>query len=135
MFISFITWELPRSIKKLVNQEYTAGLYPETGRVVDFFFLFCGIFAMIYLLLLNNLQSVLAFLKTPGITSFYLIILVTIPLIILMGFFKRFFEKMGQHESLTVYFVQSFLDLMHTLFFVSVAVLAIPTVGYLISLL
>jgi hypothetical protein len=125
-------WELPRSIK-FIDEEYTHGVYPENGRVVDFFFLFWGVLAVIFLLLLNNSNNVLTFLKTPGITSFYLVIMVTVPLIVLMGYFKRFFERMGKQESVTVFFVQSFLDLMHTLFLVTTSVLAIPSIGYLLS--
>jgi hypothetical protein len=134
LFICFIIWELPRSIK-LISEEYTRGLYPESGRVIDFFFFFCGILAAIYLLVLDKLDHVLSFLKTPGITAFYLVILVTIPVVLILGFFKRFFEKMGKQESVTVFLVQSFMDMMHTLFFVAVAILAIPTTGYLISLI
>ncbi|MFH1785426.1 MAG: hypothetical protein ABH842_03275 [Candidatus Micrarchaeota archaeon] len=132
LIIGFIIWEFPRSIK-FIDGEYTRGLYPENGRVIDFFFLFWGILSVIYLLVLNNSADVLKFLKTPGITSFYIVIMVTVPLIVIMGYFKRFFERMGKQESITIFFTQEFLDLMHTIFLVSLSILAIPSIGYLIS--
>lgn len=131
LVICFIIWEVPRTLK-LMDEEYVRGLYPENSRVTDFFFLFWGLVGILYLFLLNNSAKVLAFLKTPGITSFYIVIMVTIPLIVLMGYFKRFFERMHKHESLTIFAVQSFMDLMHTLFFISLSILMVPIVGYII---
>ncbi|VVC04392.1 Uncharacterised protein [Candidatus Bilamarchaeum dharawalense] len=116
-----------------MDEEYTRGLYPDNGRVIDFFFLFWGLVGVAFLFLFNSLDKVLSFLKTPGITAFYLIIMITIPIIILMGYFKRFFERMGKHESVTVFLAQSFLDFMHTLFLISVSVLMVPVLGYLIG--
>ena len=134
MIICFIAWELPRSLK-IMDEEYTKNLYPEHGRVVDFFFLFWGIAAIIYLFYFGKTLDVLAHLKTPELTPLYLVIIATIPIIILLGYFKRFFERMGRHNSVTVFLVQAFLDLMHTLFFISVSVLMVPIIGYFANLI
>lgn len=132
LVVCFLIWEVPRTLK-IMDEEYVKGLYPVNSRVADFFFLFWGLVGISYLFLLNNSAKVLSFLKTPGITSFYIVIMITIPLIILMGYFKRFFERMHKHESLTIFTVQSFMDLMHTLFFISLSILIVPIVGYLIG--
>ena len=132
LVVCFILWELPRSLH-LISEEYSKGLYPENSRVIDFFFFFWGVIGILYLFLLNNSEKVLLFLKTPGITAFYLVIMITIPLIILMGYAKRFFERMHHHESITIFMVQCFMDLVHTLFFISLSVLLVPIFGYLIG--
>jgi len=129
--ISFIVWELPRSVK-LLSEEYTKGLYPENGRVVDFLLFIIGALAMLYLMAGSSAEKVVAFLKTPGITAFFLILMLSIPLIVVVGFFKRLFARVDAHNSIAVFLAHSFLDLMHTLFYVSLAVLAIPVAGMLI---
>jgi hypothetical protein len=129
--ISFIAWELPRSVK-IISEEYTKGIYPDTGRVIDFALLFVGLASMGYLLLFNSTERVASFLKTPGITSIFLIILVTVPVLILLGFLKRFFGRLDAHNSVTIFLVHGFLDFMHTIFFISLVILAAPTTGFLL---
>jgi hypothetical protein len=131
LILSFIVWELPRSVK-IISEEYTSGLYPDTGRVVDFGLLFIGLVAIAYLMFFNATQHVVTFLKTPGITSLFLIIMVTVPLLILLGFLKRFFGRFDSHNSVTVFLVHGFLDFMHTLFFISLVILAVPVAGFLL---
>ncbi len=133
LVLSFLVWEIPRSVK-IMAEEYTKGLYPEGGRIPDFFLMLAGLACAIFMRLGQNGQDVVIFLKTPGVTALYLIVLVTVPLIISLGFLKRFFGRMERHESLTVFLVQGFLDLFHTMFFISVAVLAIPVIGFLVKL-
>ena len=130
--ISFIFWEAPRSIKKLIAEEYTEGVYPQTGRVVDFFLLALGLIAFIYLKWSDHMQKVLFFLISPGVSFVFLIVMITLPFIILLGFFKRFFSRMEAHNSVTVFLVQGLLDLAHTLFFISFSLLLVPVVEYLI---
>jgi len=130
LIISFIIWELPRSVK-IIDEEYTRGVYPETGRVVDFVMLFFGLLAVIYLML-GNVDKVVAFLKTPGITSLFIILVVVLPLIIALGFFKRLVARMDHHNSITVFLVQSLLDLGHTIFFIALVVLIVPVLGFLL---
>ena len=130
-FITFIIWELPRSIK-IIAEEYTKGAYPEYGRVVDFALFSVGILSLAYLYLFNVLDRVIVFLKTPGITTIFLILMVAIPLIIALGFFKRFFGRMEKHESITVFLVHALLDLMHTIFYICLVLLFTPALGYLI---
>ena len=130
-FITFIIWELPRSMK-IIAEEYTKGAYPEYGRVVDFALLSVGILSLAYLYLFNALDRVVVFLKTPGITAIFLILMVAIPLIIALGFFKRFFGRMEKHESITIFLVHALLDMMHTIFYICLAIIFIPAFGYLV---
>ncbi|MEW6036094.1 MAG: hypothetical protein AB1529_05760 [Candidatus Micrarchaeota archaeon] len=128
--ISFIIWEIPRSIK-LMDEEYTRGIYPETGRVADFSLFFLGALSIAFFMLDNNAERIVAFLKIPGVTSFFLILMLAIPLIVALGFGKRLFARVDAHNSVTIFITHSFLDLMHTLFHISLAVLFIPVLGYL----
>jgi fumarate reductase subunit D len=129
--VSFIVWEIPRSVK-LISDEYTKGLYPETGRVVDFVLLFMGLLSIGYFVLDNNSERIVTFLKTPGITAAFLILMLAIPLIIALGYFKRLFGRMEGHNSVTVFITHGFLDLMHTLFHISLVILFVPAVGHLL---
>ncbi|NYZ73906.1 hypothetical protein H0O00_02075 [Candidatus Micrarchaeota archaeon] len=131
LIVSFIIWELPRSIK-IISEEYTKGIYPETGRVVDFFLLFLGLLSIGYLMAGRNAANIVAFLKTPGITSFFLILMVTLSLLVILAYFKRFFGRMDSHTSITVFLVHSFLDLMHSLFHLALVILLSPALGYVI---
>jgi len=130
LIIGFIIWELPRSVK-LIDEEYTRGLYPDTGRVVDFVLLGIGLLDLIYLFF-GNIDGVVAFLKTPGITALFLVIMVVIPIIIALGYFKRLFARMDKHNSVTVFLVHGFLDLAHTVFMISLVILTVPIIGRLI---
>jgi len=132
LIVSFIVWELPRSVK-IISEEYTKGVYPDTGRVLDFGLFFIGLVSVGYLLLVSSTDKAAAFLRTPGITSVYLIILVAVSLLILLGFLKRFFGRFDSHNSVTVFLVHGFLDFMHTVFFISLVVLAVPVAGLLIT--
>ena len=131
LVLCFVIWEVPRSIK-IIDEEYTRGVYPSNGRVVDFVLFAIGLLSIIFFRLDDTVGRVVSFLKTPGITSFFLVILIVIPLIISLGFFKRFFGRMDKHESVTIFLVHSFLDFMHTVFFVSLTILVMPLGGYLL---
>lgn len=131
LVVAFIVWEIPRSVK-VISEEYTKGLYPETGRVVDFFLFFLGLLSIGYFMMGKNASNIVAFLKTPGITSFFLILTVTLTLIVVLAYFKRFFGRMDSHNSVAVFVTHAFLDLMHTLFHVGLIILACPAVGYII---
>ncbi len=132
LIVSFIAWEAPRSIKTLINQEYTKGVYPETGRVVDFFLLVLGLLAFIFLKWSDNMDKVLFFLLSPGVSFIFLIVIITLPFIILLGFLKRFFARMEAHNSVTIFLVQGCLDLAHTMFFISFSILLIPVIEFLV---
>jgi hypothetical protein len=129
LITSFIIWEFPRSIN-ILSEEYRTGLYPEKGRVVDIFLFFIGLCSIAYFIF--NADKIVSFLKTPGITSFFLILMLTIPLIIVIGYIKRFFARMDGHNSITVFLTHGFLDLMHTLFYLSLVILFIPVIGHLL---
>ena len=130
MIICFVIWEIPRSVK-LISEEYTEGLYPEGGRVADFGLFAIGLVSVYYFMTGSNAAGVVSFLKTPGITAFFLVVMVVVSLIIFLGFLKRFFER-TEGRSITVFLTQSFLDLMHTLFYISLTILVVPAVGYLL---
>lgn len=130
-FVGFIIWELPQTVK-IISEEYTKGLYPENGRVIDIVLFIAGAIAVFFLMNGNNAERVVAFLKTPGITSFFLILMLSIPLIIAVGFFKRLFARVDAHNSIAVFLAHSFLDLMHTLFHVALTVLFVPVAGLII---
>ena len=133
LVISFLVWEIPRSIK-LIGEEYTKGLYPEGGRVADIVLFVIGLLSMGFFFTDDNGAKIIEFIKTPGITELYIILMVTVPLIILMGFLKRFFAWVDKHESITIFVVHGFLYLAHTAFFVSLAIIVIPVIGFLIGL-
>jgi hypothetical protein len=130
MLVGFIIWELPRSVK-IISEEYTRGVYPETGRVVDFVMLAVGIGALLFLMS-GNVDKVVKYLKIPGITSVFIVLIVVLPLIISLGFFKRLFSRMDHHNSVTVFIVQGMLDLAHTIFFIALVILSIPVIGFLL---
>lgn len=131
LIASFIIWEVPRSVK-IMSEEYTRGVYPETGRVVDFAFLGIGTLAILYMLLINGSERIAAFIRTPGITALFIVILAVLPLLIFMGFLKRFFARFDAHNSITVFLVHSLLDFVHTLFFICTVLLAVPVLGYIV---
>ncbi|MBD3210503.1 hypothetical protein GF318_03930 [Candidatus Micrarchaeota archaeon] len=129
LIICYLIWEVPRSVR-IMSEEYTSGLYPEGGRVVDISMLLVGLAAVAFMAM-GNAEDIVAFLKKPGITAFFLIIMVVVPLIIFFGFLKRLFPRF-EGDSVTVFLTHGFLDLMHTIFYISLSLLAIPTVGYLL---
>ena len=127
---SYIIWEIPRSIK-VVSEEYTKGLYPENGRVIDIFLFILGGLTIVFFMMDNNAEHIVSFLRTPGITAFFLVLMLAIPLIIAMGFIKRLFSRLDGHNSVAIFLTHSFLDLMHTLFFIAFTALFVPAAGYL----
>ena len=129
LIVGFIIYELPRSVK-IISEEYTKGFYPETGRVIDFGLLVIGLITIVFYRL--SAIKIIAFVKTPGIISFFLILLVVIPLLIIVGYLKRFFGRFDADKSITLFLTHSFLDLMHTIFYVGLSILVIPAVGFLI---
>ncbi len=131
LILSFIVWEIPRSIK-LIDEEYTKGLYPDQGRVVDIALFVIGLLTVGFYLMDDNANNYVKFLHTPGITSLFLILMVTVPLIILLGYFKRLFARLDSHNSIAVFVVHGFLDLMHTLFFIALSIMVIPAAGLLL---
>lgn len=130
LIICFIIWEIPRSVK-IISREYTEGLYPEGGRVADFVLLIIGLGSVHYYLTNSHVTGVVSFLKAPGITSFFLIVMAVVSLIIFLGFLKRLFER-TEGKSITVFLAQAFLDLMHTIFYICLTILVVPIVGYLL---
>ena len=129
--IAFIVWELPRSIK-VMSEEYTHGLYPEAGRVVDFILLFLLIISTIYLNIGQTSEHLSLKMRSPSLFPIIAVILLTTIVIIILGYLKRTGERTGKHDSLTVFFVQSILDLAHTIFFITLSINIIPLALYLV---
>lgn len=129
LILGFLVYEIPRSIKVL-DEEYTKGFYPETGRVIDIALFIIGIITIIFYRM--SAIKIVAFLKSPGVIAFFLILLAVIPIIILVGYLKRFFARIDTNKSITIFLTHSFLDLMHTLFYLGLTILAIPALGFLI---
>jgi hypothetical protein len=132
LIASFIIWEIPRSIK-IISEEYTKGLYPDNGRVIDIGMFVVGLASIAFFMMDNNSERIVTFLKTPGITSFFLVLMLAIPLIIAIGYFKRLFATFDAHNSIAVFLTHALLDLMHTIFQIALVVLALPVAGFLIA--
>ena len=60
--LGFIVWELPRSVK-IMDEEYTSGLYPELSRVSDILVMIIGLACIAYLYLMDGLDKVIYFIK------------------------------------------------------------------------
>ncbi|MFH1393329.1 MAG: hypothetical protein ABII71_06375 [Candidatus Micrarchaeota archaeon] len=131
LIITFIQWELPRTVK-LLDEEYTNDVYPETGRVIDIILFLIGIGAMFVLYQGNNMAKMITLLHNTYLMLIFIPVMIVIPLMIFLGYFKRFFARMDQHKSLTVFMVQSTLDFGHTLFFVSLVLLLVPALLFLV---
>ncbi len=131
LIICFIIWEIPRSIK-IIAEEYTKGLYPENGRVIDIGMFVIGLAAIAFFMLDNNAERIVTFLKTPGITAFFLILMLAIPIIVAIGYLKRLFSSFDANNSIAIFLTHAFLDLMHTMFHIAFVVLVLPTAGFLI---
>jgi len=129
--LGFILWELPRSIK-IMDEEYTTGLYPEMGRVFDIIILIIGLVCIAFLYFMDGLDKVLYFLKYQNLFVLFAILIIAIPIIIFLGYLKRFLKRINEHESMTVFIVHNLLDLAHTAFFISFTIILIPVLLYLL---
>ncbi len=131
LVISFLVWEIPRSVR-IFSEEYTKGLYPEYGRVVDIILFVIGLAAALFLYIVPNAEKLAFFVKNPSFFPMLMIILLVAFIVLIMGFLKRAGERTGKHESVTIFLVQTILDLAHTLFFISLAIILIPLIAFLI---
>lgn len=129
--LGFIVWELPRSVK-IMDEEYTEGFYPEMGRVFDIILLFIGLICIGFLYFMDGLGDVVSFLRYGAFTVFFAIVILAIPLLIFLGYLKRFLGRIDKHESMTIFLVHSFLDLAHTVFFICFSLILIPVLLYVL---
>ncbi len=129
LIIGFLIWEIPRSFQ-VIPEEYIVGFYPEYGRVVDFVLLAVGLLAIAFFSM--NSADIVKYLKTPGVTSYFLILMLVVPLIIVLSFFRKFAAGLDKHESISIFLTHGFLDLMHALFYLGLTFLVIPAAGFLI---
>ena len=131
LFIAgFIVWELPRSIR-IMDEEYTKDIYPEMGRVFDFIIFLIGLGSLAFLYFMDGLSEIVDFLRHETFMVVFIIILLAIPLLITLGYLKRFLGRVDKHESITVFIVHSLLDLAHTVFFICFSIIFVPIVLYL----
>lgn len=127
--LCFLIWEIPRSVK-VMDEEYTEGVYPELGRVFDIVIFIVGLIAV--LLFFLNMEDILAAMKAPTFSLAYTIIFFAIPILILLGFLQRTVKRINEQQSVTVFLVHDFLDLAHTMFFITFAVILVPVVIFFI---
>lgn len=128
--LGFLLWELPRSFK-LMDEEYTRGLYPDTGKVLDFILLVIG--AVAAFLFYQNTNGVLSAMKMPTFYILFSIVFLAVPALILLGYLKRLAKLINEGKSVTVFLVQAFLDLAHSAFFLGFSMLFVPTVIFFIT--
>lgn len=129
--LSFLFWEIPRLLK-FFSDENTQGLYPEYGRITDFFLLGVGLLAIAYVKTTHSLTNIIQLMQSPSLLLAFVTILIVIPLIIILGFLKRFFARMESGKSITFYIVTMLLDLCHTIFYICFSLIVIPVFGYLL---
>ncbi len=127
--ITFIQWEFPRTIK-IIDEEYTEGLYPPGGRVLDIIVFIAGLFSFYILYSGSTMEKLMYYLDHSPLLVLIIPVTVVVPIMIMMGFFKRFFSKIEAGKSITVFSVQTLLDLAHTLFFISIVLVVIPLIFY-----
>jgi len=128
-FICFLIWEIPRSVK-IMDEEYTQGVYPELGRVFDIFVFAVGIIAIILFFL--NMENIIETVKMPTFSLAYIIIFFAVPILIFLGFLQRTVKRINDQQSVTVFLVHGFLDLAHTMFFITFSVILVPLVIYFV---
>jgi hypothetical protein len=128
--LSFLIWELPRSVK-IMGEEYTKGIYPETGRVLDIIIMIMGLCSIIFLYVMRGMEDIGYFMLHDPRVPVFIIVIAAVPLLIFMGYGKRVLARIDKHESMTVFFVHNFLDLAHTAFFITFSFIFITTVIYL----
>ncbi len=128
--LSFLIWEFPRSIK-IIDEEYTKGVYPETGRVLDIIIMIIGLGCILFLYLMRGMDDIGYFMLHDPRAPVFIIVIAAVPLLIFMGYVKRVLARIDRHESITVFLVHNFLDLAHTAFFITFSFIFITTTIYL----
>ncbi|MEM2909078.1 MAG: hypothetical protein QW171_02860 [Candidatus Bilamarchaeaceae archaeon] len=127
--VSFIIWEFPRSIR-IMDEEYTKGIYSESGRLIDFAILMLGLLTALFFF--SNTESVLGVFKTPAYAFPFSLVFLAVPTIILLGYLKRAAERIDRQQSVTLFFIHSFLDLAHTVFFITFSIIFVPFILYIL---
>jgi len=128
-FLCFLIWEIPRSVK-VMDEEYTQGVYPELGRVFDIVVFIIGIIAII--LFFMNMENIIETVAMPTFSLAYIIIFFAVPILIFLGFLQRTVKRINDQQSVTVFLVHGFLDLSHTMFFITFSIILIPLIIYFV---
>ena len=128
-FLCFLIWEIPRSVK-VMDEEYTQGVYPELGRVFDIVVFIIGIIAII--LFFMNMENIIETVAMPTFSLAYIIIFFAVPILIFLGFLQRTVKRINDQQSVTVFLVHGFLDLSHTMFFITFPIILIPLIIYFV---
>ncbi len=128
-FLCFLIWEIPRSVK-VMDEEYTQGVYPELGRVFDIVIFIIGLIAIILFYL--NMDDIIDAVTMPTFSLAYTIIFFAIPILIFLGFLQRSLKRINDQQSVTVFLVHGFLDLSHTIFFITFSIILVPLVIFFV---
>jgi len=128
-FLCFLIWEIPRSVK-VMDEEYTQGVYPELGRVFDIVIFVIGLIAIILFYL--NMDDIIDAVTMPTFSLAYTIIFFAIPILIFLGFLQRSLKRINDQQSVTVFLVHGFLDLSHTIFFITFSIILVPLVVFFV---
>lgn len=128
-FLCFLIWEIPRSVK-VMDEEYTQGVYPELGRVFDIVIFVIGLIAIILFYL--NMDDIIDAVTMPTFSLAYTIIFFAIPILIFLGFLQRSLKRINDQQSVTVFLVHGFLDLSHTIFFITFSIILVPLVIFFV---
>jgi hypothetical protein len=125
--ISFIIWELPRSLK-IIDEEYTKDVYPQGGKVFDYIVFIIGLIAAAFFFM--NMDNVISAMKMPTYSLAFTVIYIAVPLLIIFGFIRRVLKRINneKHDSIVVFIINCFLDLSHTVFFITFSMLLVPVV-------
>ncbi len=129
LVVGFVLWELPRFLQ--IDEDLMKSLYPSYGKMVDVAVLVLGLVCLAFLLL--NLRLLAPLSQSHG---FGLLLgggLVGLPVVLLLAFFARIFNRMDNKLEPHVYVLHVALDLLHTLFYIAFAGLAVPSAALFFS--
>ena len=126
--LGFLVWELPRSLK-VMDEEYTQGVYPEMGRMFDIVVFLVGIVTGIFFY--TRMNAIIETMKMPTFFLAFTVIFLAVPLLVLLGFLSRTLKRINDHKSITVFLVHGLLDFAHTVFFIGFSALLVPVLIFL----
>ena len=109
-----------------MGEEYTEGVYPELGRLFDIIVFVLGLIALLFFFW--NMDDVMNAMKMPTYSLAFTVVFLSVPILIFLGFLQRTLKRINDQESVTIFLVHEFLDLSHTVFFISFSVIFIPVV-------
>lgn len=127
---SFVLWEAPRYLK-LLDDEWLKGVYPEYGKTLDLVFLVVGSASFVFMQL--SIQSLILLPYRPGYDVGLIASLIGLPIILLIGFAGRLFSRMDAKHEVPSFITHSALDLVHTVFYICLLALLLPSAALLLA--